>query len=278
MDFNKPVKIYTSATEYVDINSLADMKRGPKPITGFKLDQAGYESSPVRGSLDQRALRDGVDYTEPFLGARQVQLAVSVYGETLGDFWDQMDVLAKALSPMPNSWTTTYGVRPLRFYQPTRSQGSDFPYGIELEMGVRPTGLVQYSATRAMSVGMETGGFSQRVVIPLIAPDPHKRHTSLRTVSNVNRGSEPAYAIITGTGTADTPVAVTWTSGGKTSTVTVIPTVTGETFTAELDKMVLTKCRIDHLGTSGDFQVYPGATSYGANLGSLTVSFYETWL
>jgi hypothetical protein len=278
MDFNKPVKIYTSTTEYVDINNLADMKRGPKPITGFKLDQAGYESSPVRGYLDQRALRDGVDYTEPFLGARQVQLAVSVYGETLGDFWDQMDVLAKALSPMPNSWTTTYGVRPLRFYQPTRSQGSDFPYGIELEMGVRPTGLVQYSATRAMSVGMETGGFSQRVVIPLIAPDPHKRHISLRTVSNVNRGSEPAYAIITGTGTADTPVAVTWTSGGKTNTVTIIPTVTGETFTAELDKMVLTKCRVDHLGTSGDFQVYPGSTSYGANLGSLTVSFYETWL
>jgi len=277
MDFTKPVKIYTSATEYVDINNLADMKRGPKPITGFKLDQAGYEASPVRGYLDQRALRDGVDYTEPYLGARQIQLAVSVYGETLGDFWDQMDVLAKALSPMPNSWTTTYGVRPLRFYQPTRAQGADFPYGIELQMGVRPTGLIQYSATRAMSVGMETGGFSQRVVIPLIAPDPHKTHTSLRTVGNVNRGSESTYAIISGTGTIDTPVVVTWSSGGKSSTVTIIPTATGS-FTAEMDKMLLTNCRIDHLGTTGDFQVYPGSTSYTSNAGSLTVSFYETWL
>lgn len=277
MDFTKPVKIYTSTTEYVDINNLADLKRGPKPITGFKLDQASYEASPVRGYLDQRALRDGVDYTEPYLGARQIQLAVSVYGETLGDFWDQMDVLAKAASPMPNSWTTTYGVRPFRFYQPTRTQGSDFPYGIELQMGVRPTGLIQYSATRSMSVGMETGGFSQRVIIPLIAPDPHKTHTSLRTVGNINRGSEATYAIIAGSGTADTPVAVTWSSGNKSSTVTIIPTATGS-FTAEMDKMVLTNCRIDHLGTTGDFQVYPGATSYTSNTGSLTVSFYETWL
>lgn len=275
MDFTKPVKIYTSATEYVDINNLADMKRGPKPITGFKLDQAGYEASPVRGYVDQRALRDGVDYTEPFLGARQVQLAVSVYGETLGDFWDQIDVLAKALSPMPNAWTATYGIRPLRFYQPTRSQASDFPYGIELELGVRPTGLIQFSATRAMSVGMETGGFSQRVVVPLFAPDPHKRHVNLRVLPSSNRGSEPSYAIISGTGTIDTPVSVTWThSGGNTSTITIIPTATGA-FTAELDRMVLSNCRIDHVGTTGDFQVYPGSSTVS---GSLTISFYESWL
>lgn len=277
MDFTKPVKIYTSATEYVDINNLSGTQRGPKPITGFKLEQAGYEASAVRGYLDQRALRDGVDYTEPFLGARQIQLLVSVYGETLGDFWDQIDTLAKALSPMPNSWVTTYGIRPMRFYQPTRTQGADFPYGIELEMGVRPSGLIQFTANRTMSVGMETGGFSQRVTIPLIAPDPHKKHTSLRTVGSTNRGSEPAYAIVTGTGTADTPVEVTWSSGGKSSTIKIVPTATGS-FTAELDKMVLTNCRIDHLGTTGDFQVYPGATSYTANANSLTVSFYESWL
>ena len=277
MDFTKPVRIYTSDTEYVDINSLATTLRGPKPITGFRVDQVAYNTSQVRGYLDQRALRDGVDYTEPFLGARPVQIAVSVYGETLGDFWDQCDILSKALSPMPTDWSDTYGVRPMRFYQPTRTQAADFPYGIELEMGVRPTTLLQFTANRTMSVGMETGGFSQRVTIGLLAPDPRKYYTTSRSVPSKNRGSEASYATVSGTGTAATAVAVTWTSGGKTSTVTVIPTATG-TFSAELDRMVLTNCRIDHVNTTGDFLVYPGATAYGANLGSLTVSFREAWL
>jgi hypothetical protein len=277
MDFTKPVRIYTSATEYVDLNSLATTLRGPKPITGFRVDQINYNTSQVRGYLDQRALRDGVDYTEPFLGARPVQIAVSVYGETLGDFWDQCDILSKALSPMPTEWTTTYGVRPMRFYQPTRTQGADFPYGIELDMGVRPTTLLQFTANRTMSVGMETGGFSQRVTVGLLAPDPRKYHTASRSVPSTNRGSEASYATVSGTGTAATAVAVTWTSGGKTSTVTVIPTANGA-FSAELDRMVLTNCRIDHVNTTGDFLVYPGSTSYGDNVGSLTVSFREAWL
>jgi hypothetical protein len=275
MDFTKPVRIYTSNTDYIDINNLSDIRRGPKPITGFKIDQVNYNTSQVRGYLDQRALRDGVDYTEPFLGARPVQIAVSVYGETLGDFWDQCDLLAKALSPMPTEWSSTYGVRPMHFYQPTRKQGADFPYGIELEMGIRPTTLLQFTANRTMSVGMETGGFSQRVTVGLLAPDPRKYHTVPRSVPSTNRGSEASYATVSGTGTAGTPVSVSWTSGGKTSTVSIIPTVTDEEFTAELDRMVLTKCRIDHVNTSGDFLVYPGATSKS---GDLTVTFREAWL
>jgi len=278
MDFTKPVRIYTSTTgNYVDLNSLATTLRGPKPITGFRVDQVAYNTSQVRGYLDQRALRDGVDYTEPFLGARPVQIAVSVYGETLGDFWDQCDILSKALSPMPTDWSATYGVRPMRFYQPTRTQAADFPYGIELEMGVRPTTLLQFTANRTMSVGMETGGFSQRVTVGLLAPDPRKYYTTSRSVPSTNRGSEASYATVSGTGTAATAVAVTWTSGGKTSTVTVIPTATGA-FSVELDRMVLTNCRIDHVNTTGDFLVYPGATAYGDNVGSLTVSFREAWL
>lgn len=275
MDFTKPVRIYTSATEYVDLNSLATTLRGPKPITGFRVDQVAYNTSQVRGYLDQRSLRDGLDYTEPFLGARPVQVAVSVYGETLGDFWDQCDILSKALSPMPTDWTSTYGVRPMRFYQPTRSQGADFPYGIELELGVRPTTLLQFTANRSMSVGMDTGGFSQRVTVGLLAPDPRKYHTASRSVPSKNRGSEASYATVSGTGTASTSTAVTWTSGGKTSTVTIIPTATGA-FTAELDRMVLTNCRLDHEATSGDFLVYPGTTAISS--GSLTVSFKEAWL
>jgi hypothetical protein len=276
MDFTKPVRIYTSSTEYVDINSLANTLRGPKPITGFRIDQVAYNTSQVRGYLDQRAMRDGVDYTEPFLGARPVQFAISVYGETLGDFWDQCDILSKALSPMPTEWTSTYGVRPVRFYQPTRTQGSDFPYGIELEMGIRPTTLLQFTANRSMSVGMETGGFSQRVTVGLLAPDPRKYHTVSRSIPDKNRGSEASYATVRGTGTAGTPVSVTWSSGNKTSTVTIIPEETGVEFVAELDKMVLTKCRIDHVNTSGDFLVYPGTTAITS--GTLTVSFREAWL
>jgi hypothetical protein len=280
MDFTKPVRIYTSANSFIDVNNLATTLRGPKPITGFRVDQVAYNTSQVRGYLDQRAMRDGVDYTEPFLGARPVQLVISVYGETLGDFWDQCDILSKALSPMPTEWSSTYGVRPMRFYQPTRTQGADFPYGIELEMGVRPTTLLQFTANRSMSVGMETGGFSQRVTVGLLAPDPRKYHTASRSIPTSpttirNRGSEASYATVSGTGTADTPVSVSWTSGGKTSTVSIIPEETDVAFSAELDKMVLTKCRIDHVNTTGDFLVHPGDTS---KTGDLTVTFREAWL
>ena len=68
---------------------------------------------------------------------------------------------------------------------------------------------------------------------------------------------------------------MTWSSGGKTSEVTVIPTANGA-FIAELDRMVLTNCRIDHVNTSGDFLVYPGSTQITD--GSLTVTFREAWL
>jgi hypothetical protein len=163
----------------------------------------------------------------------------------------------------------------MRFYQPTRTQGADFPYGIELEIGVRPTTLLQFTANRSMSVGMETGGFSQRVNVGLLAPDPRKYHTASRSVPSKNRGSEASYATVSGTGTGGTSVAVAWTSGGKTSTVTIVPTATGA-FTAELDRMVLTNCRIDHANTTGDFLVYPGTTAISS--GSLTVSFREAWL
>jgi hypothetical protein len=282
----------------LNINELVDVRRGPKTVTGYKLEQVNYNTASIEGYVDKRALRDGLDYTEPYLSARTIQMYIGIYGETLGDFWDQIDKLSKALAPNAIGFERDYGVRPLRFYQPTRTGFESYPSGIEMEIGVRPTSLVQYGVTRSMSTGLEVNGFAQRVSVNLLMPDPKKYHINKRTIGQTNRGSAPSFATIRGSGFAgDTKVTTSWYSGGKISTVTLI--VGQGHWAIEMDRVTTTgEVRIYHQETKGDFMVYPGATSYvnsptysstlytsvAAAIGgasdpaSVTVEFKEAWL
>ena len=281
--------------ESININELADVRGGPRTVTGFKLEQVNYNTANIEGYVDKRALRDGLDYTEPYLSARTMQINLGVYGETLGDFWDQMDKLSKALAPNAIAFESDYGVRPFRFYQPTRIGFESYPSGIDMEINVRPTTLVQYGVTRSMSTGLEANGYAQRVTANLMIPDPRKYHYNIRDIGQVHRGSMPSYATISGSGyQSDTKITVTWYSGGKTNVVALI--VGRGHWKIDLDRLdTVGRVRILHQETVGDFMVYPGETTLvgvtsvlysniAAAIGgasdptSTRVQFRESWL
>jgi hypothetical protein len=254
----------------LNLNELADVRGGPKTVTGYKLEQVNYNTANIEGYVDKRALRDGLDYTEPYLSARTIQMSVGVYGETLGDFWDQMDKLSRALAPNAVAFEKDYGVRPFRFYQPTRTGFDSYPSGIDMEVSIRPTTLVQYGVTRSMSTGLEASGYAQRVTINMMMPDPRKYHYNVRNIGQVNRGSIPSFATIFGSGYAsDTKLTIKWSSGGKTNTVALI--VGRGHWRIDLDRVTtIGKVRILHQETVGDFMVYPGTTT----LDSVTAVLY----
>ena len=255
----------------LNINELADVRGGPRTVTGYKLEQVNYNTANIEGYVDKRAMRDGIDYTEPYLSARTMQISIGVYGETLGDFWDQMDKLSKALAPNAIAFEGDYGVRPFRFYQPTRVGFENYPSGIDMEVGVRPTTLVQFGVTRSMSTGLEANGYAQRVTANVMIPDPRKYHYNIRDIGQVNRGSMPSYATILGSGYAsDTKITVTWYSGGKTNVVALI--VGRGHWKINLDNLsTMGRVRILHQETVGDFMVYPGDTT----LVSVTAVLYS---
>ena len=279
----------------VNLNNLADIRGGPKTVTGYKLEQVNYNTANVEGYVDKRALRDGLDYTEPYISARTIQMSVSVYGETLGDFWDKIDELSKALAPNAIGYEKNYGVRPLRFYQPTRVLFDSYPSGIEMEIGVRPTSLVQFAVSRSMSTGIEMNGYAQRVACNLMMPEPRKYNINPRYSGQYNRGSIPSFVTIRGSGYAsDTKITTKWSSGGKSSTVALI--VGRGHWSIDLDRMTTTgRVRIFHQETTGDFLMYPGPTTLDSvtavlydNIASaiggtsdptsVTVEFKEAWL
>jgi hypothetical protein len=279
MDFNKPIKIQTGPSTFLDINSLAGVRVGSAPISGFKVESANYAAVPASGFIDKTALRDGSNVTEAYLGARGVEIVVSIYGETMGHFWDNVDTLTAALQPMPVGFESTYGVRALRFFQPTWDLSADFPGGIELDMLVRSASLPMYNVGRRTSVGKSSDGFAQPSQIRFIAPNPKKFLTSTKSGSGTHRGSSPVYPVLTKTGcAAGDAVTFSWTSGGVTSIV-VADAIDAGSISIDTDTMAQVNCRVDHGNTSGDFLVHPGvvlvepSTTSGA-----VVTYREAWL
>ena len=283
MDFNRPIKIQTGTNTFLDINSLAGVRVGAAPLSGFKVESAAYASVSAQGFVDKAALRDGATVTEAYLGARTIDILVSVYGETMGDFWDKLDQLTAAMQPMPLDFSADFGVRSLRFFQPSWEMAADFPGGIELDMLCRPAALPTYNVGRRNSIGKESDGFSQPATLRFIAPNPKKfliTSKSLSTGTAEHRGSAAVYPILTKAScTIGDTVTFAWSGGGTSSQVQVTATADG-TVTVDTDTMQQTNCRVVHANTTGDFLVYPGTVTIngGSNTANATVTFTEAWL
>jgi hypothetical protein len=282
MDFNRPIKIQTGTNTFLDINSLAGVRVGAAPLSGFKVESAAYASVAAQGFIDKAALRDGATVTEAYLGTRTVDILVSVYGETMGDFWDKLDQLTAAMQPMPLDFSADFGVRSLRFFQPSWEMAADFPGGIELDMRCRPAALPTYNVGRRNSIGKESDGFSQPATLRFIAPNPKKFLTtskSLSTGTAQHRGSAAVYPILSKAScTAGDTVTFSWSGGGTSSIVQATAVETG-TISIDTDTMQQTNCRVVHANTSGDFLVYPGTVTIGdTNTSNATLTFTEAWL
>jgi hypothetical protein len=266
MDFNRPVKLKINSTEYLDLNSLANVRAGSDPLSGYKLESANYAAVQTAGYVDKAALRDGVTVTESYLGGRNIDMVVSVYGNTIGDFWDRIDAISSATQPMPQAFSSNYGVRPLRFYQPTWNLLADFPDGIELDMNVRPVSLPVYGVSRRNSIGKPKDGFSQPVQLRFLAPDPRKTLSAARALASAyttHRGSATVYPLLTKTScTAGDTVTFSW-SGGGTSSIVQATVIADGSISIDTNTMQQTNCRVVHANTSGDLLVYPGTVTIG---------------
>ena len=278
MDFNLPIKLKINSTDYIDLNSLAGVRAGSSPLSGYKVESVNYNTVAANGFMDNQALRDGTVVTESYLGARGIDIVVSVYGETLGDFWDKLDQLSAALQPMPKDFNNNYGLRPLRFFQPTWAGAYNFPNGIELELTCRPSALPTYNVARRDSIGIPGGGFAQPVSIRLLAPNPRKKYISSQTAtalssSVTHRGTATVYAVLSKDSCAAGD-SVTWTWGDSSLTAVAI---SAGTISVDTETTTQTNCRITHGSSYGSFLVYPGTFSVSGTAAA-TLTFTEAWL
>ena len=162
---------------------------GGAPMSGYLVDEMNVSALEVRQFLDPRATADGIDASDVYLGRRSVELIVTVYGSTRGDFWDKAQDLLSHFSPTLAyaSDSANLGFLPLDWYQPTADvvtfPVSAYSSGIPMRMYLRPNGLPAYTSRRDDQGGQSGKGISKQFRIPLLARDPRKVLQSETTVS-----------------------------------------------------------------------------------------------
>jgi hypothetical protein len=290
MDFNFAIELQTASATYLNINSVTASSVGATPVSGYKVEQVNLAQSNVNGFLDSLAQRDGLDSAEAFLGARQVQLIVSVYGSSLSDFWSKVDALSASLSPSPAAFLSEDGFRKIRFSVPY-SGGNRTLY-----LKVRPQALPSYVVDRQTSVGDSVRGFAQRFTLAFIAKDPRKINdttsTGSFTVSSssgsatiANSGTYVAYPTMTlissGTSTATISCAGFFTAVISCPAGTNTILINAEDRTVKIGSTM----RMDLLlgATTALPSLQPGSnaltvTSSNSTLSGLSYSFNEAWL
>lgn len=179
------------------------------PLSGYVVEQLTPGPIDATGYLDQRALGDGIDAFDVFLGARQFTLVAAVYGSTKGDGWDKLDAMLEAFNPTIayNADTAQRGFLPLKFYRPTADTSTwpsaAYPYGIPLRANVRALAPLRYQVVRNKSTGVSAKGIAFEVAGTLLARNPRLQ---LETVTSVpittstttatHRGSFPVWPVV----------------------------------------------------------------------------------
>jgi hypothetical protein len=219
MDLGAAVTIQRPGAAPLDINSVRDPNAvGSAPISGYMIEQVDFSVVSVTAFVEDTPLVDGIDSYDPYLGGRQINIVLSVYGSTYADFWDKMNALNFAFQAQPRAANVgTYpaleadGNRKLSFSQPYT--GGTY----SLYMMVRPITLPRFTIDNASSAGIAERGYSQRVQLSLLAEDPYKyfassqtfSRTGTGTISVVNGGNTVAWPTVTWTLTSSTAVSAT---------------------------------------------------------------------
>lgn len=219
MDLSAAVTIQRPGAAPLDINSLRDPDAiGSAPASGYLIEQVDFSTVPITAFTEDTPLVDGVDSYDAYLSARTINIALSVYGSSYGDFWDKITALNAALQAQPKAADTgTYpalgadGQRKLSFTQP--KVGGSY----SLYMMVRPMALPRFLTDASSAAGDPNRGYSVRCTITLMAEDPYKYFASETTVSRtgsgtlsvVNSGTTIAWPTVTWNINATTTVSVT---------------------------------------------------------------------
>jgi len=214
MDFNQPISLQTASATFLEINTITSAAGPATPLSGYAVDGVTLGAANVRGYTVEEAQRDGIKGAEAFLGARNVNLIVSAYGSTIGNFWDKVDTLSGSMDPYPDAFVSDDGFRQLRFYSPTGATTK------QVYMLVRPLSIPGIGITKNQSVGSSAKGFATNTQLQFLAKDPRKISVAESTVAISVGTTTVAYTgnykyyptvIVTASGTSSS-----YTLGGKT--------------------------------------------------------------
>jgi hypothetical protein len=205
VDLSAPI-IYNSLT--ISGNTVTS---GGAPMTGAAIDRINVSDIDVAAYLERRALTDGLNASDVYLGGRRVVIDAGVFGSTIAHGWDQLQAFQRAFHPRIayNADTANLGFIAFKFRQPTTSTGIYAGGFIPLQLYLRPTRPVQYVVDRASTGGVGGKGIAFRAHAELVARDPRKYvqtattlaiTTSAQTV--VTRGDYPTFGIVTWSQTA----------------------------------------------------------------------------
>lgn len=119
------------------------------PITGCILERVNYSNVPGVGYTEKRALGDGYDASDVFMGMRRIQLQGTIYALTPGELFDRKQALVAAFSPTLAyaESPSTFGYLPLDWYEPTADTRYVNP-NRHVYCFVRPSSLPQFEVIR----------------------------------------------------------------------------------------------------------------------------------
>ena len=305
MDFNKAIELATSSSTYINLNTITAAPTVGTPFSGYVVESVSYANAGISGFTGALAQRDGLEADIAFIGPRQVQMIVQVYGSSEADFYDKLNSLNGALAPYPAFAASDDGFRDLRFSQATISNTAYSSTGvIPLRMKLRPQALPAYTlANDLVTARTSDRGVSTKASITFLAKDPRKlTQTPLSGSLNVfNNGSTTPVLTNNGNYTAYPTFIVansltsfqTLTISGSTGTTTIwsssftIPGSTTVTIDSS-DRFVKTGTSTLTLnmslisGSTTSFPYLPpGATTITVDAmtsTTITYSFDEAWL
>jgi hypothetical protein len=138
----------------VELNTIEELGNGLR--RGCLIEEFDYGRAQGVGYTEKRAQDDGLDAADVYLGARYINLTGTIYGETMADLFDILQVVRAALTP-----TVAYmndvpdrGYIPLEFSLPTNDTAFAPQMTKPLEFRARPVGQPQFTVRR------DTGAFA----------------------------------------------------------------------------------------------------------------------
>lgn len=266
---------------------------GGRPSAGSLFEAFDPANVQAVGYLDKRALQDGIDAGDVYLGARQFTGIVSVFGSTWGDFWDKTDSFLAAFSPTLayDADSANLGFLPFDFFQPTANIAtwptSAFPNGIPMRYYVRPVAPPGYALRRDDVGGDDGQGLSRRFTLSMVARDPRKyRQTTVEVTASsatlTYRGNYSSFPTISWTQTTTGSASFRIVIDGHSTTVNLSAQTSGA-FVLDYSRRMLTRDgvnRPDLVTATAWPQVRSGTTYRRENdtgTSGVTLSYREAW-
>jgi hypothetical protein len=198
----------TKAVAYRGFN-LNSLTLASNDLSGCEIKRVDWPGVPGVGYDEKRALDDGYDASDVFLGKRLVGLTGAIYSDTRKELYDLKQALVTALTP-----TAAYdddpgakGFMPMDFYVPTGNT-IDFPASYIHQMVlVRPVRQPTFVIESDKTGGLDTQPLSMEWTALLEAKDP-RVYFFTSTDTAVATGTQSAGGSFVNKGDYPTPLNI----------------------------------------------------------------------